>query len=361
MEKFMSQQFPTFKPLNTGYQAESSSRTITEEKTIEKQDELNDAPLPDSLPDQSKVEVHQEADVIDSTCITGIARRKAVARPARTATAFIHIETVKSPEPRPATAEIEYAGRPMIDENMRMFIDNCLKKYTDNTAWYCLVPLGTGRFLLVDYLGTAQYCSVPLDTARFLLADYLRGDIIYSAGNIHIFRSQIDELLTNQYLDNNHIDALAILLAEKSKLCPTLYQPFIHVSSMYWINHLHEETGDYFESDIRSWPLTIVSGVPTQKNGFDFRMFVYKYMENTILAHPLKWEELSHWQDEMPKLRAELAYAILCQLQMHLQLDAMVGIELHFLNHRVLFQQELNPLHPYDVLAHDNVAIGSSN
>ncbi|KAH0460414.1 hypothetical protein IEQ34_011077 [Dendrobium chrysotoxum] len=450
IEKFVSQQFPTFKPLNTGYQAESSSRTVTEEKPIEKQDELNDAPLPDPLPeplpDQSKVEVHQEADVNDSTCSTGIARRvrrridrkpkevqspfttgqykkrtltkKAVARPARTATTFINVETVKSPEPRPAPAQVAYPGRPMIDENIRMFIVDCLKKYTDNeplgTARYFWVPLGTSgylwvplgtsgyrwvlmviaRFLLADNLSTARYCLVPLGTAFFcllitlgigrywsvligtdryrlvfLLVDELLGDIIYSVGNVHIFRSQIDELLTDQYLDNNHIDAFAILLAEKSKLCPTLYQPFIHVSSLHWyvshvskdsvraanlllmpvsknehwtllvadlkslswtffdslpnpthkavlpdvINHLHEETGDYFESDFRSWPLTVASGVPTQKNGFDCEMFVCKYMENAILAHPLKWEELSHWQDEMPKFRAELAFALLCK------------------------------------------------
>ncbi|KAH0449288.1 hypothetical protein IEQ34_023088 [Dendrobium chrysotoxum] len=79
------------------------------------------------------------------------------------------------------------------------------------------------------------------------------------------------------------------------------------------INHLHEETRDYFESDFRSWPLTVGSGVPTQKNRFDCGMFVCKYMKNAILAHPFKWEELSHWQDEMPKFRAKLAFALLCK------------------------------------------------
>ncbi|KAH0449568.1 hypothetical protein IEQ34_020260 [Dendrobium chrysotoxum] len=292
MEKFISEQFPTFKPLNIGYQVESSSKTITEEKRIEKQDELKEAPLPDlfpnplpdPLPEQSKVEVHHKADVIASTCSTSIARRrtltkKAVARLAPTATAFIQVDTIKSPEARPAAAEIEYTGRPMINENMKMFIDNYLKKYFD------------------------------------------KGNIIYSVGNVHIFRSQIDKLLTDQYLDNNHIDAFAILLAEKNKLRPNLYQPFIHVSSLNWyvshvskesvraanlllmpvsykehwtllvadlkssswtffdsflnpthkavlpdvINHLYEKIGDCFESDIRTWPLTVASGVPTQK------------------------------------------------------------------------------------------------
>ncbi|KAI0502032.1 hypothetical protein KFK09_016977 [Dendrobium nobile] len=63
-----------------------------------------------------------------------------------------------------------------------------------------------------------------------------RSDTIYTAGNIQIFRSQIDELLTDQYLDDNHIDAFASLLVEKNKLRPGLYQPFIYVSSLHWLN-----------------------------------------------------------------------------------------------------------------------------
>ncbi|KAH0461316.1 hypothetical protein IEQ34_008891 [Dendrobium chrysotoxum] len=309
MEKFMSQQFPTFKPLNTGYQAESSSRTVTEEKTIEKQDELNDAPLPDRLPDplpdQLKVEVHQEADVINSTCSTGIARRvrrwidrkpkevqspfttgqykkrtltkKAVTRPARTATTFIHVETVKSPEPRPAAAEIEYAGRPMIDENMRMFIDDYLKKYTDKvplgTARYCSVPIRTARFLLADYLGTARYCSVPLDTVRFLnIFEHVppQGSTLYKYDSkqyvSHVSKESVRaaNLLLMPVSDNEH---WTLLVADLKSLSWTFFDSLPNLSHKAVlpdvINHLHEETEDCFESDIRSWPLTIASGVPT--------------------------------------------------------------------------------------------------
>ncbi|KAH0457112.1 hypothetical protein IEQ34_015019 [Dendrobium chrysotoxum] len=47
-------------------------------------------------------------------------------------------------------------------------------------------------------------------------------------------------------------------------------------------------------------------------------MFVYKYIEAAILPRVCKWEELIHWQYEMPKYRAELAYFAAVLLQGHL-------------------------------------------
>ncbi|KAH0469690.1 hypothetical protein IEQ34_001248 [Dendrobium chrysotoxum] len=244
--------------------------------------------------------------------------KKEVARPTPTVrlaiatdSAIINVAKLKSLAPTLVASQLEYLGRP----DMRMFIDNYLKKYND------------------------------------------KGDMIYSAGNIHIFRSQIDELLIDQNLDNNHIYAFAILLAEKNKLHPGLYQPLIFVSSLHWdsnfllmpvaeklhwtllvanlkslawlffdslpnlthrvvlpdvINHLCEKTLDCFEGDIQNCSLNVVNGIPTQTNGFNYGMFIYKYMEAAMLPHAIKWEELIHWQDEMPKFRAEFVYAILC-------------------------------------------------
>ncbi|KAH0450026.1 hypothetical protein IEQ34_020718 [Dendrobium chrysotoxum] len=102
-------------------------------------------------------------------------------------TAVIQVETIKSPEPRPSPPEIEYPGRAFISEEMRKFIDNYLQK----------------------------------------------DDLIYLVGNVQIFRSQIDKLLTDQYLDNNHIEAFAILLAKKNLLCLGHYHPFIFVFSLH--------------------------------------------------------------------------------------------------------------------------------
>ncbi|KAI0512298.1 hypothetical protein KFK09_012937 [Dendrobium nobile] len=51
---------------------------------------------------------------------------------------------------------------------------------------------------------------------------------IFSSGNIIIYRSGIDELLSDTYLDNNHADAFTILLDEKSKFCPNKYYNFLY-------------------------------------------------------------------------------------------------------------------------------------
>ncbi|KAH0456341.1 hypothetical protein IEQ34_014248 [Dendrobium chrysotoxum] len=48
---------------------------------------------------------------------------------------------------------------------------------------------------------------------------------------------------------------------------------------------------DYFGGDIRNWPLSIATRIPTQTNGFDCGIFVCKYMEATILPRDVKWEE----------------------------------------------------------------------
>ncbi|KAH0465384.1 hypothetical protein IEQ34_005487 [Dendrobium chrysotoxum] len=54
--------------------------------------------------------------------------------------------------------------------------------------------------------------------AEFFLftAVYRLTDMIFSVGNVVIFRSQIDELLTDQYLENNNLDAFTVLLAKKN-------------------------------------------------------------------------------------------------------------------------------------------------
>ncbi|KAH0456727.1 hypothetical protein IEQ34_014634 [Dendrobium chrysotoxum] len=373
MEKFLSENFPSFKALNTGQQAVSSSRTIMDDKmTLMPNLNVNvdTSPVQQDAP---KGEGHYKGDEgLGSTCNTGIARRvqqrddqkpkevktpfttsqnkkrktrltkKIVVRPtpmvrlaAAVDSAIIDMDKLKSSAPTPAAAQLEYPGRLMISEDMRMFINSYLKKYNDNlvslrTVEYCSFLLGTTRYPL----GTTRYFWESLGTDIFVLSGIF-------VENVHIFRSQIDELLTDQYLDNNHIDAFAILLVEKNKLHPGLYQQFIFVSSMqcgsvlykydnkqyvthvtkesvwasnsllmlvaeksHWtllvanlkssawlffdslpnlthrvmlpdnINHLYEEILDYFEGDIRNWPLNVANGIPTQKNGFDCDIFI---------------------------------------------------------------------------------------
>ncbi|KAI0499943.1 hypothetical protein KFK09_018151 [Dendrobium nobile] len=295
MEKFLSENFPSFNSSTAAVHVQSSSRTMSDEmKKAECAEVIAECmfedtqPLKDVLakpePSSSGIakrvrgRVDRKAKEVKTPYTKGQYKRKvlkkAAVRPSpakvELINALIEVESQRSPGPRPAPTKLDYPGRQMISDDMRMFIDACLEKYTDMS------------------------------------------DTIYTAGNIQIFRSQIDELLTNQYLDDNHIDAFASLLAEKNKLRPGLYQPFIYVSSLHWINHLQEETQGCFQTDIRTWKILEAEGVPTQTNGYDCGMFVCKYMENVIQTNSVKWDLLMNWQAEMPKFRAELAFMMLC-------------------------------------------------
>ncbi|KAH0466156.1 hypothetical protein IEQ34_006259 [Dendrobium chrysotoxum] len=91
----------------------------------------------------------------------------------------------------------------------------------------------------------------------------------------------MDELLSDSYLNNDHVDAFAILLNEKSKLLTNKYYKFLYISSMY---------------------LTI-KGAPTQTNNVDYEMYVCKYMENIILQNNTNWTDSKDWQANMLKYR----------------------------------------------------------
>ncbi|KAL0926778.1 hypothetical protein M5K25_003028 [Dendrobium thyrsiflorum] len=224
----------------------------------------------------------------------------------------------------PAPKFLDFPGRNMISEYKCSFIDGCLGRFHD------------------------------------------KNDAVYNSGNVVIYRSQIDELLTAEYLDNNHVDAAAIILSEKNSLAPGYYHtygyetskfvahinkesvqaskillvPIIHnghwtllsgkLEERKWdfydslpkpthvaicsdvINHLYQDTEHAFDEDIRLWPVRAVEGVPVQSNSVDCGVFVCKYMEAAIQPEALVWPDQQHWAANMPKYRAELAYAILC-------------------------------------------------
>ncbi|KAI0516184.1 hypothetical protein KFK09_008856 [Dendrobium nobile] len=60
------------------------------------------------------------------------------------------------------------------------------------------------------------------------------GMTVFSSGNVMVLRRMIDEILSDSYLDNDHVDAFAILLNEKSKISPDEYQKYLYISPMYW-------------------------------------------------------------------------------------------------------------------------------
>ncbi|KAH0451054.1 hypothetical protein IEQ34_021746 [Dendrobium chrysotoxum] len=66
-----------------------------------------------------------------------------------------------------------------------------------------------------------------------------------------------------------------------------------------------------FDTDIRGWRIQKIKQAPTQKNSVDCGMYVCKYMEATFQPEAIIWTDVKDWQDNMAKVRAEFAYAIL--------------------------------------------------
>ncbi|KAH0468018.1 hypothetical protein IEQ34_003051 [Dendrobium chrysotoxum] len=72
------------------------------------------------------------------------------------------------------------------------------------------------------------------------------------------------------------------------------------------ISHLFEETKNAFDEDIRRWPIRQITEAPTQKNS------VCKYMEAIIQRILVVWSDVEDWVENMPKFRAEFAFALFC-------------------------------------------------
>lgn len=108
-----------------------------------------------------------------------------------------------------------------------------------------LVPRSSNNILTSTYekLDITRYFSLLLSISRYCFNPtaytehfFHRIYVIYTAGNIIIFRSQIDELLKSDYLDTNHVDAFGIMLAKKNQPCPGFYDQFIFAFSFYWVS-----------------------------------------------------------------------------------------------------------------------------
>ncbi|KAL0917541.1 hypothetical protein M5K25_012607, partial [Dendrobium thyrsiflorum] len=100
-------------------------------------------------------------------------------------------------DPQAASEILDYPGRELISVEKKIFIDKCLRYF--------------------------KY----------------RGDAIFSEGYILICRSQIDELLLSEYLDNNHVDAFAYLLSKSNEEISGRNQAFLYISSFHWGYYHH--------------------------------------------------------------------------------------------------------------------------
>ncbi|PKU77878.1 hypothetical protein MA16_Dca005710 [Dendrobium catenatum] len=82
------------------------------------------------------------------------------------------------------------------------------------------------------------------------------------AENVIISRRGMDEILSDGYLDNDHVDSFVILLNEKAKISPDKYHKFLYISPMYWHYKLKNESLKLFiehinYSSVYSWNIIV--------------------------------------------------------------------------------------------------------
>ncbi|KAI0515971.1 hypothetical protein KFK09_008642 [Dendrobium nobile] len=65
---------------------------------------------------------------------------------------------------------------------------------------------------------------------------FCREHKIFASGNIEIKRSDIDFLLTNDWLGDNHVDAFAFFLLEQSRLMAEKFQRYLYISPLYRVS-----------------------------------------------------------------------------------------------------------------------------
>ncbi|KAI0493332.1 hypothetical protein KFK09_027609 [Dendrobium nobile] len=151
----------------------------------------------------------------------------------------------------PAAEMLDYPGRALISEDKRVIIDNALKQFK------------------------------------------FKNDSIFEFGNISINRSQLDELLMAEELDNNHIDAFAHLLTQKESAFPGRNQPFLFVSSFHWLYYKQ-----YNDSNTKTFVSNIDKTIIRNIN-LIFVPIIYEKYWTLLLCNLLKkrWE----FYDSLPK------------------------------------------------------------
>ncbi|KAH0448216.1 hypothetical protein IEQ34_022016 [Dendrobium chrysotoxum] len=178
----------------------------------------------------------------------------------------------------------------------------------------------------MEYLGKVFLTS---EQQAFMDDCFKKDDIIFQSRNIEINLGDIDDILTNQYLADNHVDAyrgykqafqifIQHINPDSVRESKLIVQPICFQG--HWvlvvgrlkdkIKQIHEDKAGAFPSDITTWKLQTVRGVPTQSNDYDCEIFVCKYMERVVLRQKTDWASLKDWQKYMPKFRAKLGYAL---------------------------------------------------
>ncbi|XP_028547668.1 ubiquitin-like-specific protease 1A, partial [Dendrobium catenatum] len=146
---------------------------------------------------------------------------------------------------------LDYPGRALISEDKRLIIDNALKQFK------------------------------------------FKSDSIFEFENISINRSQLDELLMSEELDNNHIDAFLHLLTQKEAAFPGRNQPFLFVSSFHWLYYKQ-----YNDSNTKTFVSNIDKTIIRNIN-LIFVPIIYGEHWTLLLCNLLKkrWE----FYDSLPK------------------------------------------------------------
>ncbi|KAH0458973.1 hypothetical protein IEQ34_011787 [Dendrobium chrysotoxum] len=63
---------------------------------------------------------------------------------------------------------------------------------------------------------------------------FSRDDIVFNFEKLYISRADINELLSNSYLGNEHVDMFTLMLNEKCNHMPDKYHKLLYISPVHW-------------------------------------------------------------------------------------------------------------------------------
>ncbi|KAK8941131.1 hypothetical protein KSP39_PZI010305 [Platanthera zijinensis] len=134
--------------------------------------------------------------------------------------------------------------------------------------------------------------------------------LIFESGNISMSRGDVDDLLGQGWVMDNHLNAYSVVIGAKRRRTPQKIRSFLYVSPNHELKALQDDVPEAFPEGFVNWPVADAVGVPCQDNSWDCGVFIVKFMEVISSMETVSWADQKNWQEDMPRFRAEIVAEI---------------------------------------------------
>ncbi|KAK8949229.1 hypothetical protein KSP39_PZI005542 [Platanthera zijinensis] len=163
----------------------------------------------------------------------------------------------------------------------------------------------------VQYPGRLLLTKRARESVDFVLCKFVdRSMLIFESGNISMSRGDVDDLLGQGWVMDNHLNAYSVVIGAKRRRTPQKIRSFLYVSPNHELKALQDDVPEAFPEGFVNWPVADAVGVPCQDNSWDCGVFVVKFMEVISSTETVSWADQKNWQEDMPRFRAEIVAEI---------------------------------------------------